>query len=117
MRVFHVAKHYPPYQFWEPIFIGTKSNPLYDERLTWEGQGDKMTQGYEMCVLNYEFHILRQVIVQTVHTPLVTPNIKIHLLYNYVTRITEKLPMIFGYMEFPLKNVFLISKIGCTGNG
>lgn len=29
---------------WEPIFVGTKSDPPYDERLTWEGKSDKMTQ-------------------------------------------------------------------------
>jgi len=31
---------------------------MYDERLTWEGRSDKMSQGYKMCVLGYEFHIL-----------------------------------------------------------
>ena len=29
---------------WEPIFIGTKRDPLYDERLTWEGRADKMVR-------------------------------------------------------------------------
>jgi hypothetical protein len=29
---------------WEPIFIGTNLDPFYDERLTWEGRRDKMTQ-------------------------------------------------------------------------
>ena len=61
MRVFRVAKRYWPYDHWEPIFIGTNAEPFYDERLTWEGRGDKMTQGYQMCVLDYEFHILRLV--------------------------------------------------------
>ena len=27
---------------WEPIFIGTKKDPTYDPRLTWEGRADKM---------------------------------------------------------------------------
>jgi hypothetical protein len=44
LSVFHVGKRYKPYHHWEPIFIGTKSDPLYDERLTWEGRSDKMTQ-------------------------------------------------------------------------
>ena len=32
--------------------------PLYDERLSWEGRSDKMVQGYKLCALDYEFHIL-----------------------------------------------------------
>lgn len=44
MHVFHVGKRSPPYQHWEPIYIGTHQDPLYDERLSWEGRSDKMTQ-------------------------------------------------------------------------
>lgn len=33
-------------------------DPHYDERLSWEGKSDKMTQGYALCVLDYEFQIL-----------------------------------------------------------
>merc|ERR1712179_131646 len=57
-HVFHIGKRNPPYQHWEPIYIGTHQDPLYDERLSWEGRSDKMTQGYQLCVLDYEFHIL-----------------------------------------------------------
>ena len=38
-----VGKRTGKYQAWEPIFIGTHSDPLYDERLSWEGRSDKMT--------------------------------------------------------------------------
>ena len=58
MSVFHVGKRINPFQHWEPIYIGTNSEPLYDERLTWEGRSDKMAQGFKLCLLNYEFHIL-----------------------------------------------------------
>lgn len=44
LNVFHIAKRHNPNQFWEPIYIGTQNDPLYDERLTWEGKMDKMTQ-------------------------------------------------------------------------
>lgn len=44
LRVFHVGKRHKPYHHWEPIYIGTKFDPLYDERLSWEGRSDKMTQ-------------------------------------------------------------------------
>lgn len=33
-----------PYHRWEPIYICTKQEPFYDERLSWEGLQDKMTQ-------------------------------------------------------------------------
>lgn len=44
LKVFHVGKRHKPYHHWEPIYIGTKRDPLYDERLSWEGRSDKMTQ-------------------------------------------------------------------------
>lgn len=44
LHVFHIAKRHKPHQRWEPIYIGTQDDPLYDERLTWEGKSDKMTQ-------------------------------------------------------------------------
>lgn len=43
-HVFHVGKRNGRFIHWEPIFIGTHSDPLYDERLSWEGKSDKMTQ-------------------------------------------------------------------------
>ena len=58
MRVFRVAKRYWPYDNWEPFFLGTHTDPLFDDRLTWEGRGNKMILAYQMCVLDYEFHIL-----------------------------------------------------------
>ncbi|KAK7072344.1 hypothetical protein SK128_025860 [Halocaridina rubra] len=67
MSVFHVGKRKPPYQKWEPIYIGTNREPLYDERLSWEGKSDKMTQMYILCVRDYEFHILDNAFL--VHRP------------------------------------------------
>ena len=58
MNIFYVGKRVHPYQHWEPIYIGTNQEPLYDERLSWEGRSDKMAQGFKLCLLNYEFHIL-----------------------------------------------------------
>jgi len=58
MNVLHVGKRIKPFQHWEPIYIGTNEEPLYDERLSWEGRSDKMAQGYKLCLLNYQFHIL-----------------------------------------------------------
>jgi hypothetical protein len=44
MSIFHVGKRQGSFNHWEPIYIGTKFEPNYDERLSWEGQKDKMTQ-------------------------------------------------------------------------
>ncbi|ERL92849.1 hypothetical protein D910_10156 [Dendroctonus ponderosae] len=33
-----------PYHRWEPIYIGTRTEPIYSEKLSWEGFQDKMLQ-------------------------------------------------------------------------
>lgn len=44
LHVFLVVKRHKLYLHWEPIFIGTRSDRMYDERLCWEGKKDKMSQ-------------------------------------------------------------------------
>lgn len=58
LHVAHIGKRVKPFHHWEPIYISDNEEPWYDERLSWEGRSDKMAQGYKMCLLNYEFHIL-----------------------------------------------------------
>ena len=60
LHVFHIGKRQKPYHHWEPIYIGTKLDPMYDERLTWEGRSDKMTQ---VCINS---HILALLAVSTI---------------------------------------------------
>ncbi|KAG7212097.1 hypothetical protein KM043_012447 [Ampulex compressa] len=67
LHVFHVGKRTGSFVHWEPIFIGSNNDPLYDERLSWEGKSDKMTQGYALCVLDYDFLILDNAFL--VHRP------------------------------------------------
>uniref|UniRef100_W8AM09 N-acetyllactosaminide beta-1,3-N-acetylglucosaminyltransferase n=2 Tax=Ceratitis capitata TaxID=7213 RepID=W8AM09_CERCA len=67
LSVFHIGKRTGYFRHWEPIYIGTHADPHYDERLSWEGKSDKMTQGYALCVLDYEFHILDNAFL--VHKP------------------------------------------------
>lgn len=67
LDVFHVAKRHKPRGSWEPIYIGTNDEPPYDERLTWEGKRDKMSQMYELCLLDYDLHILDNAFL--VHAP------------------------------------------------
>lgn len=44
LNIFTSAKRTGRYRHWEPFYIGTNDEPLYDERITWEGQSNKMTQ-------------------------------------------------------------------------
>lgn len=44
LNVFSSAKREGKYKYWEPFYIGTNEDPLFDERLTWEGQSNKMSQ-------------------------------------------------------------------------
>jgi len=64
LDVFHVAKRRGK---WEPFYIGTQDDPLFDERLSWEGRRDKMTQAYSMCLLDYDFAVLDNAFL--VHRP------------------------------------------------
>ena len=75
MKVIGTARRVGYYKSWEPIFIGTNNDPLYDERMVWEGSDDKLIQVwnilkiiskfkcyilkmYILCLLEYEFHVL-----------------------------------------------------------
>ncbi|KAI5646543.1 glycosyl-transferase for dystroglycan domain-containing protein [Phthorimaea operculella] len=48
-------------ELWSPVYIGTHDDPHYDERLSWEGQNDRISQAYIMCVQNYRYLILDDV--------------------------------------------------------
>ncbi|XP_063873317.1 beta-1,4-glucuronyltransferase 1-like [Scylla paramamosain] len=67
LSAFHVGKRYPPFDIWEPRYVGTNKEPVYDERLSWEGMTDRMVQMFFLCLLDYEFHILDNAFV--VHRP------------------------------------------------
>ncbi|KAG0724363.1 Beta-1,4-glucuronyltransferase 1 [Chionoecetes opilio] len=67
VKTFSVVKREFPYHRWEPIYICTKHEPFYDERLSWEGLQDKMTQMHELCLLDYNLVILDRAFL--VHAP------------------------------------------------
>ncbi|XP_066251108.1 beta-1,4-glucuronyltransferase 1-like isoform X2 [Euwallacea similis] len=58
LNVFSAGKRTDKYVVWEPFFVCTQQTPLWDERLTWEGQSNKMVQAYTLCVMNYDFYVL-----------------------------------------------------------
>ncbi|XP_014206738.1 beta-1,4-glucuronyltransferase 1-like [Copidosoma floridanum] len=67
VRPLIITRREYPNNRWEPIFIGTKHDPFYAEDMTWEGRQDKMTQMFEMCLMNYRLIILDGAFL--VHTP------------------------------------------------
>ncbi|ETN58801.1 N-acetyl lactosaminide beta-1,3-N-acetyl glucosaminyl transferase [Anopheles darlingi] len=67
MDILTTAKRDGPFALWEPFYVGTNRDPKYDERLTWEGKADKMTQAYIMCILGYDYHVLDNAFL--VHRP------------------------------------------------
>ncbi|OQR75906.1 N-acetyllactosaminide beta-1 [Tropilaelaps mercedesae] len=58
MSVFTTTKRRKDRSSWEPIYIGTNAEPLYAEELSWEGKRDKMSQMFELCLLDYDFKVL-----------------------------------------------------------
>ncbi|RWS28526.1 N-acetyllactosaminide beta-1:3-N-acetylglucosaminyltransferase-like protein 1, partial [Leptotrombidium deliense] len=67
LNVFRSTKRLANHNAWEPLYIGTNAEPLYEERLSWEGKRDKMSQMFEMCLLNYDVLILDNAFL--VHSP------------------------------------------------
>ena len=66
MRVTNFAKRHPPFNHWEPIYIGTNEDPLYDERLSWEGRADKMTQvSFKRLFGRYVCEIIEKIYIRT----------------------------------------------------
>lgn len=67
LEVFAVTKREGKFIHWEPFYISDNTEPLFDERVTWEGQSNKRIQNYAMCLLNYEYHVLHPAFL--VHAP------------------------------------------------
>lgn len=106
MDVFHVGKRHGKFVHWEPIFIGTHQDPYYDERLSWEGKKDKMTQGYILCVKDYDFMILNNAFL--IHKPGIKRYVK-----------NAKRDAIAGRQSAHVRNVIMpeLKKLFGTRNG
>ncbi|XP_017774826.1 PREDICTED: beta-1,4-glucuronyltransferase 1-like [Nicrophorus vespilloides] len=108
LHVFHVGKRTGKFIHWEPIFIGTHAEPLYDERLSWEGKSDKMTQGYALCVLDYDFLILDNAFL--VHKP----GIKVYKKDPKRAALAAKTNQLIKKIIFPELKVIYGVKKGCA---
>lgn len=107
-HVFHVGKRTGYFVHWEPIFIGTHADPLYDERLSWEGKSDKMTQGYALCVLDYVFLILDNAFL--VHKP----GIKVYKKDQRRAVLASKTNQLIKRIIFPELRVLYGYRNGCA---
>ncbi|KAL9876410.1 beta-1,4-glucuronyltransferase 1 isoform 1-T4 [Glossina fuscipes fuscipes] len=106
--VFHIGKRTGYFVHWEPIYIGTHAEPHYDERLSWEGKSDKMTQGYALCVLDYEFHILDNAFL--VHKP----GIKVLKKDNRRAMLASKTNQLIRKIIYPELKIMYGTRKGCA---
>ncbi|XP_053661576.1 beta-1,4-glucuronyltransferase 1-like [Anopheles marshallii] len=108
LGVFHIGKRIGYFVHWEPIYIGTHADPHYDERLSWEGKSDKMTQGYALCVLDYDFHILDNAFL--VHKP----GIKVLKKDPKRAMLAAKTNQLIKKMIYPELQVMYGTRKGCA---
>ncbi|XP_017153849.1 beta-1,4-glucuronyltransferase 1 isoform X2 [Drosophila miranda] len=108
LSVFHIGKRTGYYVHWEPIYIGTHADPHYDERLSWEGKSDKMPQGYALCVLDYEFHILDNAFL--VHKP----GIKVLKKDNRRAMLSGKTNQLIRKIIYPELKIMYGMRRGCA---
>ncbi|EDX03858.1 GD22631 [Drosophila simulans] len=108
VSVFHIGKRTGYYVHWEPIYIGTHADPHYDERLSWEGKSDKMPQGYALCVMDYEFHILDNAFL--VHKP----GIKVLKKDNRRAMLSGKTNQLIRKIIYPELKIMYGMRKGCA---
>ncbi|ERL89876.1 hypothetical protein D910_07235 [Dendroctonus ponderosae] len=89
LSVFSVGKRSGRYVVWEPFYVCTQKDPLWDERMTWEGQSNKMVQAYTMCVMDYDFHVLDNAFL--IHKPGVKKKKVQMVKYNDIVKNSSKL--------------------------
>ncbi|XP_037564480.1 beta-1,4-glucuronyltransferase 1 [Dermacentor silvarum] len=69
LRVQTTVKRDKGVLLWEPVFLGTRDDPTYGESFTWEGGRERVSQGYTMCLENYDFHMLEDAFLVRVPEP------------------------------------------------
>ncbi|KAH8255782.1 hypothetical protein KR038_010422 [Drosophila bunnanda] len=67
LELFSMSLREKQFRTWEPFYVSDNTEPLFDERVTWEGQSNKRIQNYAMCLLGYEYHVLHPAFL--VHSP------------------------------------------------
>ncbi|BFF93518.1 beta-1-4-glucuronyltransferase 1 [Drosophila madeirensis] len=72
LHVWSEALREKEFRYWEPFYVSDNKEPMFDERVTWEGQSNKRIQNYAMCLLGYEYHVLHPAFL--VHSPGIKKN-------------------------------------------
>ncbi|CAD6999228.1 unnamed protein product [Ceratitis capitata] len=67
LSLFSQTKREGKFRYWEPFYISDNQEPMFDERVTWEGQSNKRIQGYAMCLMKYDYFVLHPAFLT--HTP------------------------------------------------
>ncbi|EDW76380.2 uncharacterized protein Dwil_GK15424 [Drosophila willistoni] len=67
LKLFSMTLRRDKFRSWEPFYISDNTEPLFDERVTWEGQSNKRIQNFAMCLLGFEYHVLHPAFL--VHSP------------------------------------------------
>ncbi|XP_067625462.1 beta-1,4-glucuronyltransferase 1 isoform X2 [Eurosta solidaginis] len=82
LTLFTHSKREDLFKYWEPFYISDNQEPIFDERVTWEGQSNKRIQNYAMCLLGYDYFVLHPPFL--VHTPGIKHYNKNDTRYKYV---------------------------------
>lgn len=100
--VFASGKRQGKQVIWEPFFICTNNEPLWDERMTWEGQANKMSQVFSLCLQDYTFNVLDNAFL--IHKPGIKGKKLQNVKYMNVTRRSMKL--LKGVISPELKKIY-----------
>lgn len=98
LAVFTSVTRTEEHDFWEPFYIGTNSDPYFDERVPYEGGYNKMVQAYLMCLLKYNYSVLNNVFlihrpgIRTYRKPSPQRNATLHLLQE----VAKQYNLMFG---------------------
>ncbi|XP_049820563.1 beta-1,4-glucuronyltransferase 1-like isoform X2 [Aethina tumida] len=102
LNVFSVGKRQGTQVMWEPFYVCTHKEPLFDERMSWEGQANKMSMAYSLCLLDYDFMVLDNAFL--VHKPGIKVKKVQNLKYKNVTDKSTKLLKYHASVE--LKKIY-----------
>ncbi|KAF5285518.1 hypothetical protein FQR65_LT13215 [Abscondita terminalis] len=67
LKPFTFVKRKEKFRIWEPFYIDTNFEPVFEERINWENGEDKMSQNYKQCLLDYNYWVLDNAFL--VHRP------------------------------------------------
>ncbi|XP_056640217.1 beta-1,4-glucuronyltransferase 1-like [Diorhabda sublineata] len=101
LSIFALTKRQGEHAVWEPFFVCTQKEPLWDERLNWEGQGNKMCQAFHLCILDYNFLVFDNAFL--IHKPGVKKKKIQNIKYKDQQKINNR---ILKHIQDELKSIY-----------